>query len=628
MQVIGTAGHVDHGKSSLVEHLTGIDPDRFAEEKRRGLTIDLGFAWVPLPSGREIGIVDVPGHERFIKNMLAGAGGITVCLFVVAANEGWMPQSAEHLAIIDLLAVRTGVIALTKADTVDQEMTELVIDEINANLAGSSLEGAPIVPCSSVTGDGIDRLLETLDRVVASAPRALDLDRPRLWVDRVFTIAGAGTVVTGTLAGGSFEAGAEVEVAPGRRRARIRTVQSHKRAVERISPGNRVALNLAGLEREGAVRGDAIVRPAQWQATRGFDASIRVVGSARLAQMSNAPREARRTPGISPSRRGLAEKGSHLLYVGSAEVPVRLRLYGSGRLEPGKAGFAHLSLRDPLPIGRGDRFVVRDAGRVLTLAGGEVLDPWAGPARREDPARFRLLERLSGAAPPAALAAIVEAAGAIEGREAVVRAGHSGTGLPPGVIPLGRMLASAGHVERLHDALHRALERHHREHPLERGLTREAARDATEVGAEEFDALVALDAGVADEGRLVRLASHRVDLAPEQRRARDALIRDIESAGFSPPPAKELRADPALLRSLVESGELVKVSDFYLTTRQAQEARRRVRAHLEAAGPATVAVIRDLLGTSRKYAVPLCEWLDQTGATRRRGDSRVLGPTP
>ncbi|MDQ3784086.1 MAG: selenocysteine-specific translation elongation factor [Actinomycetota bacterium] len=628
MQVIGTAGHVDHGKSSLVEHLTGIDPDRFAEEKRRGLTIDLGFAWVPLPSGREIGIVDVPGHERFIKNMLAGAGGITVCLFVVAANEGWMPQSAEHLAIIDLLAVRTGVIALTKADTVDRETVGLAIDEIETNLADSSLEGAPIVPCSSVTGDGIDRLLETLDRVVASTPPAPDLNRPRLWVDRVFTIAGAGTVVTGTLAGGSFEAGAEVEVVPDRRRARIRTVQSHRRGVDRISPGNRVALNLAGLEREGAVRGDAIVRPGQWQPTRNFDASIRVVDSARLAQMSNAPRKARRARAIPSSRWGLAEKGSHLLYVGSAEVPVRLRLYGSERLEPGEEGFAHLSLRDPLPIGRGDRFVVRDAGRVLTLAGGEVLDPGARPARRDDPARLRLLERLSDADPPDALKAIVEAAGAIEGREAAMRTGHYETGLPPGLIRLGRMLASSGHFEGLRDDLHRALERHHREHPLERGLPREAARAAAEMGGEEFDALVALDTDVADEGRVVRLAAHRVDLAPEQRRARDALISDIESAGFSPPVAKELRADPALLRSLVESGELVKVSDFYLTTRQAQEARRRVRAHLEAAGPATVAVIRDLLGTSRKYAVPLCEWLDQTGATRRQGDARVLGPNP
>ncbi|MDQ3752414.1 MAG: selenocysteine-specific translation elongation factor [Actinomycetota bacterium] len=628
MQVIGTAGHVDHGKSSLVERLTGIDPDRFAEEKRRGLTIDLGFAWVPLPSGREIGIVDVPGHERFIKNMLAGAGGVTVCLFVVAANEGWMPQSAEHLAIVDLLGVDTGVIALTKADTVDRETIEIAADEIKANLEGSSLEGAPIVPCSSVTGDGIGSLLNMLDGAVASAPSAPDAGRPRLWVDRVFTIAGAGTVVTGTLAGGTFEAGAEVEIAPDTRRARIRTIQSHKRTLERVSPGNRVALNLAGLEREGARRGDAVVRPGQWRPTRSFDACIRVVGAEHLAQMSTASGQVRRPPGSSPGRRGLMEKGSHLLYAGSAEVPVRLRLYGSERLEPGQEGFAHLTLRDPLPVGRGDRFVVRDAGRVLTLAGGQVLDPGAGSARRGDPSRLRLLERLSGAAPAAALVAIVEAEGIIDAHEAGLRAGQHPSDLPPVVVPLGRMLASTRHVDGLLDALHLTLERHHKEHPLEQGLSREAARSAAQLGAEEFDALVALDTLVVDEGRLVRLATHSVDLAPDQKRARDGLFRDIELAGFSPPVAKELHADPALLRSLVESGELVKVSDFYLTARQAQEARRKVRAHLEAVGPATVAVIRDLLGTSRKYAVPLCEWLDQTGATRRQGDSRVLGPAP
>ncbi|MBA3350034.1 MAG: SelB C-terminal domain-containing protein, partial [Actinobacteria bacterium] len=477
------------------------------------------------------------------------------------------------------------------------------------------------------TGDGIGSLLQTLDRVVASSPPVPDLGRPRLWVDRVFTIAGAGTVVTGTLAGGSFDGGAEVEVAPDRRRARIRKIQSHKREVGGVAPGNRVALNLAGLERQGARRGDAIVQPARWQPTRGFDGSIRVVGPERLAQMSHSPRGSWRASGAAPSL-GLGAKGSHLLYVGSAEVPVRVRLYGPDSLEPGEAGFAHLGLRDPLPIGRGDRFVVRDAGRILTLAGGEVLDPGAHPARRDDVSRLRLLERLSGAAPEAALTALVEAAGSIEALEATRRAGHHNGNLPPGVVPLGRMLASDGHVRGLGDALHRALRRHHGEHPLDRGLSREAARGAVGIGAEEFDALVAMDAGVADEGRLVRLATHHVDLAPEQKRARDAVISAIEAAGFSPPVTKDLRADPALLRSLAESGELVKVSDFYLTSRQAQEARRRVRAHLEAAGPATVAVIRDLLGTSRKYAVPLCEWLDGTGATRRQGDSRVLGPTP
>lgn len=359
MHVIGTAGHVDHGKSALVERLTGIDPDRFAEEKRRGLTIDLGFAWLTLPSGEEIGLIDVPGHERFIKNMLAGAGGISLCLFVVAANEGWMPQSAEHLAIVDVLGISSGVVALTKADTLDDGDLDLVRVEIEERLAHSSLAGAPIVACSAITGSGIDELVAEIDRVVAAATLPPDEGRPRLWVDRVFTMAGAGTVVTGTLAGGSLSVGDEVEIAPDRRRARIRTIQTHKRDVPAIPPGDRVALNLAGLERQGAARGNAVVRPGQWRPTQRVDALIRVL-----------PRD------VSGAEHEVSERGAHLLYVGSAETPIRLKLLETDRVRAGESALAQIFLRDQLPLKRGDRFVLRDAGRVLTFGGGEVLDPF------------------------------------------------------------------------------------------------------------------------------------------------------------------------------------------------------------------------------------------------------------
>ena len=309
MHVIGTAGHVDHGKSTLVTRLTGIDPDRFEEEKRRGLTIDLGFAWLTLPSGREVGLVDVPGHERFIRNMLAGAGGITACLFVVAANEGWMPQSAEHLTALEVLGVSHGVVALTKSDTVDAETVELARMEAAEHLEGSCLEGAPIVACSGATGEGLDELVDALDAVLAAAPAPLDAGRPRLWIDRVFTISGAGTVVTGTSSGGSFAAGDEVETSPVSRRARIRTVQSHKKEVASIGPGNRVALNLAGLDRGAAARGDAVVRPGQWRPTNEVDAIVRIPA----AHITGHGTE-------------LTEKGSHLLYAGSAETRVHVRL--------------------------------------------------------------------------------------------------------------------------------------------------------------------------------------------------------------------------------------------------------------------------------------------------------------
>lgn len=608
MHVIGTAGHVDHGKSTLVQRLTGIDPDRFAEEKRRGLTIDLGFAWLPLPSGHEIGIVDVPGHERFIKNMLAGAGGISVCLFVVAANEGWMPQSAEHLAILDVLGVSSGVVALTKADIVDQDTLELAVAEIEEHLEPSSLRGAPIVACSALTGAGIDELVIAIDKAVQDAPLAEDLARPRLWIDRVFTIAGAGTVVTGTLAGGSLEVGGEIEIAPEGRRARVRTIQSHMKEVRHIAPGNRVALNLAGLERHSTRRGDAVVRAGQWRPTTVVDALVRVLPLWATGRAHE-----------------LTEKGAHLLYAGAAETPVRLKLLGADKLESGQKGYAELYLRDPLPLARGDRFVLRDAGRILTFGGGEVLDPLPKPTRRSDKARVELMEKLNGALPAQALEALVVAEGSLRVADALLRSGAEEP--PASVVRLGDLLMAEAQVARLATAVRDALAVHHRERPLERGMRRASLRAATGLQAEVFDALVASLADVVEEETLVRLASHSVELAPQQQRARADLISRIEGAGFTPPLAKEL-GEEALLRALVEAGELVRIGDFYLTRGQAHEARKRVRDHIEEHGPVTVAAIRDLLGTSRKYAVPLCEWLDQTGATQRRGDVRVLGPKP
>jgi selenocysteine-specific elongation factor len=609
MHVIGTAGHVDHGKSTLVQRLTGIDPDRFEEEKRRGLTIDLGFAWLTLPSGLELGIVDVPGHERFIKNMLAGAGGITVCLFVVAANEGWMPQSAEHLAVLDVLGVRAGVVAVTKADAVDAEMLELAVAEVEEKLEPSTLRGAPIVPCSGVTGDGLDRLVAKLDRIVQATPPAPDLGRPRLWIDRVFTISGAGTVVTGTLAGGAFTAAQEVEITPEGRRARIRAIQSHKKEVERIGPGNRTALNLVGLERQGAERGNAVVEARRWRPTKRIDAEVRVL-------------EAR----ISGREHELSEKGAHLLYAGAAETPVRVKLLDRDVIASGESGFAQLYLRDPLPLARGDRFVLRDAGRVLTFGGGTVLDPLPEFAKRGDRERLSLLEHLRNADGAHALSALIAAKGSIVRAEAALRAGTDS--VTDEILVLGDSLVSANHFERLRDRVVSALDAYHSGHPLETGMPRETLRAAIGLDPGDFDALVGrLDEVVAEEAT-VRLVSHGVSLSPEQERARDELVGTIESSGLTPPLTKELDVDADLLQSLTRSGELVRIGDFHLTRRQAENARARVREAIGSRGPLTVSDIRDLLGTSRKYAVPLCEWLDQTGATIRKGDTRLLGPHP
>jgi len=610
MQVIGTAGHVDHGKSALVRRLTGIDPDRFAEEKRRGLTIDLGFAWLQLPSGREVGLIDVPGHERFIKNMLAGAGGISVCIFVVAANEGWMPQSAEHLAILDVLGIRHGVAAVTKSDTVDEETLGIATQEVAEQLTPSTLSEIPVVACSVATGHGLDRLVAHLDASVQAAPEAVDSGRPRLWIDRVFTIAGAGTVVTGTLAGGSLSAGDEVEVSPEGRRARVRAIQSHRKDVPRIGPGNRVALNLAGLGRQGALRGDAVVLPEQWRPTARIDARVRVSDRSILGTDYE-----------------LTEKGAHLMHVGSAETPVRIRLLDIARLGPGEQGFAQIHLRRPLTLGRDDRFVLRDAGRALTFGGGRVLDPLPAPARGRDDARSSVLAALADATGAGALGALVAAEGSIDARAAMFRAASAE--IPAGVTRIGDLLVAEERIASLARAVRTALEQHHQQHPLERGMAREAVRAHTGLEPSAFADLVAILDTVVEEGALLRLSAHTVSLAPAQERERGRLVAELDASGFTPPLPSALGVDDALVRALTARGELVRIGgDFYLTAGRASEARRLVRDRIEIEGPVTVAQIRDLLGTSRKYAVPLCEWLDSTGATRRRGDVRMLGPNP
>ena len=361
MNVVATAGHVDHGKSTLVLALTGMDPDRFAEEKERGLTIDLGFAWTTLPSGRELAFVDVPGHVRFLKNMLAGVGAVEACLFVVAATEGWKPQSEEHLRILELLGVRHGMVALTKVGLVDGETRELARLELADMVAGTFLDGAEVVEVDAPAGEGVGDLRAALDRLLDVVPAAADRGRPRLWVDRVFAVRGSGTVVTGTLAGGPLAVDDELVVCgrtggPGGRKVRVRGLQSLQQAQVRVAPGSRVAVNLSGVARDELARGDALVRPRQWRPTRTFDASLRT-----LAALSH----------------DVGRRGAFQLYVGSGEHPVQLRVLGPGAakgIAPGDEGLVRLRLPVAVPLLPGDRFILRESGRDETVGGGEVLD--------------------------------------------------------------------------------------------------------------------------------------------------------------------------------------------------------------------------------------------------------------
>ena len=351
MRVVATAGHVDHGKSSLVEALTGTNPDRLEEELSRGLTIDLGFAHTTLPSGAGISFIDVPGHVRFLGNMLAGVGGVDACMFVVDAAEGWKPQSEEHLRILELVGLAHGIVALTKSDLVDNEWCQLQELDIRDRLAGSFLADAPIVPVSATTGNGLDELRAALDVLVQHAPAAIDRGRPRLWVDRVFAAKGSGTVVTGTLTGGTLQTDQQVSVAA--RDVRVRAVQSHGQNLTSIGPGNRVALNLVGIDHTELQRGDAVVTREHWRPTSRFDASLDV---------------------LSALRHQVTRRGAYLAYIGSGEFPAKLRVLGHEGIAPGGTGLVRLHLATQLPLVPGDRYVLRESGRDETVGGGEVLD--------------------------------------------------------------------------------------------------------------------------------------------------------------------------------------------------------------------------------------------------------------
>jgi selenocysteine-specific elongation factor len=602
---VATAGHVDHGKSSLIVRLTGIDPDRWAEEKRRGLTIDLGYAWCALPSGREIGFVDVPGHERFIRNMLAGVGPVPLVLFVVAADEGWKPQSEEHLAILDVLGVDHGVVALTKRDLVDAETLAIAEREVEERLAGTTLERAPVLPVSSSTGEGIDELRAALDAMVGAAP-TLPPSRVRLFVDRVFTIRGAGTVATGTLTGGCLAVGDEVGVEPLDRRARIRSLQTHRRSEDRACPVARVAANLVGVERNDLERGDVITEPARWRPTTSFDVQLRAV--------RDLP-----TP--------ITSRGAFKVYAGAKEADARVRFLGASRLDPDTPAFARVRTSAPLVLAVGDRLVLREAGRRQTVAGGLVLDVAPGKAAS---APARLSARLT--APPADLPALVVQergampaddvprlvgasadASTVVGRWAVapeVREASAAT-----VIAMlqdlhaGDPLAAGAPLDEVRARVASTLRRMHA--PTDRGLVDEMLDDMAAAGTIERTAAV------------VRMAGHRVSLDEHDADAR-RLLEAIGGDHASRPPSVAELETAGVARSVVEAavsaGLAVRVSrELVFTPELVARAEGVVRGSRDGI---TVSAFREALDTSRKYALPLLEHFDRTGVTRREGDLR------
>ncbi len=565
--VISTAGHVDHGKSTLVMALTGTNPDRFAEEQERGLTIDLGFGSTQLPSGRTIAIIDVPGHVRFLKNMLAGVGAVDACLFVVSAVESWMPQSEEHLRILQLLDVTHGVVALTQVDLVDKETLELAQLDVAEHLEHSFLADAPMVPVDSISGAGLDELRAALDQVLDDTPQAADTGQPRLWVDRAFAAKGSGTVVTGTLTGGSLKIDDELLVEPGARPVRVRAIQSLHRSTKSITPGNRVALNLSGLSHDQVRRGDVIVRAGQWHKTKVFDASLRV-----LDDLDHS----------------VSRRGAHVAYLGSGEHSAALRVLGPEELAPGSSGFVRLRLASAYPMLPGDRFVLRESGRSETIGGGEILDI--------DP-----VTRAADAKPDRSVDRVITERGWVTSDQLFLLTGERREPT------IGDWVVD----NEIFDAARTSL--------------KERVESATGLGlplAELDDrhrSLIDFIDDIAIDGTHVRV----IDAA-------DALkdhpfLAALDASPFSPPSSDIY--DRAEVRELVRRGLVVQTNGLYFSAAAIAQG-ADLLADLLAARPegVTVSDIREIWVTSRKFALPLLAHFDATGVTRRRDDMRIGGP--
>lgn len=629
MRVIGTAGHVDHGKSTLVAALTGIHPDRLKEEQEREMTIDLGFAWMSLPGGETVGIVDVPGHRDFIENMLAGVGGIDAVLFVVAADEGVMPQTREHLAILDILQIESGLIALTKMDlAADPDWLEMVTADVREAVRGTVLENAPVIPVSAKTGQGVPELIRAVEECLAEKPPRPDLGRPRLPVDRVFTVAGFGTVVTGTLIDGQFKLGEEVEILPAGVKGRVRGLQTHKKKEQSAVPGSRTAMNISGVDVDEVRRGDVIAHPGRYRPTGLLDVHFRLLADA------SAP---------------LKHSSDVKFFVGSSEVQARVRLLGTEELRPGEQGWLQLELREPVVVVRSDRYILRRPSPAETLGGGSVVDPY--PKRRHR--RFAgeviaQLEALMRGSPGEVLAQAFLALGYASIKDAVTRSRLGTTQAQAAIAELAEsaqlVVLEPGAVSATSDLLAVAAGRwavdsqkaqgevqsYHRAYPLRRGMPREELKSRLKMQSRLFNAAVRqwVGQGLLEERvALVALPGHKVVFSAQQQAQVERLLAKFAAEPYATPSVKEAQAEVGedVYQALLEIGKLAQVSPEVVFRKEDYDHLvALVNEHFAKEPTLTVAQLRDRLNTSRKYILGFLEHLDSAGVTVRDGDFRKL----
>ena len=614
MFVIGTAGHIDHGKSLLINALTGIDPDRLREEKERGMTIDLGFAWMKLPGGQEVGIIDVPGHERFVKNMLAGVGGIDLALLIVAADEGVMPQTREHLAILDLLDIAKGIVVITKKDLVDEELLSLVKLEAEELIKSTTLAVAPVVAVSAVSGDGLPELVSSIDRVLSTAAPRKDIGRPRLMIDRAFTISGSGTVVTGTLIDGSLSVGQEVEVVPEGLKARLRGLQSHKARIDVANPGSRVAANLTGVATSQLERGYVLTSPGWLAPTVRVDVKLRMLSGLKHPLRHNAV--------VS-------------FFTGAAEVTAKVHLLEREKLDSGDISWAQLALAEPVALVKGDRFIIRSP--MDTLGGGLIVSSHAPRHRRFRPSVIQSLKIRAEGGVEDVVAAMLEAnqplaleklavqcnlatdeahvvAGELIRKGSVVAVGQGGQQLLFTESGWGRLTKKAEAIA----------ENYHRRFPTRSGMSQGELSSKLGIlpNSPSLRKLFA-DGVLTEEGAVVRLPSYQVQLSQQQQAKIDSFLNTLNKNPYSP--SSDITLESDLLNLLIEQRQVVKVSDgVFFSASAYSEMVDKVIAYARSKGKVTLAEVRDMLGTSRKYAQALLEYMDEKKLTRRIGDERVL----
>jgi selenocysteine-specific elongation factor len=614
MYVIGTAGHIDHGKSALIQKLTGIDPDRLREEKQRGMTIDLGFAWLKLPGGNEVGIIDVPGHEKFIKNMLAGVGAIDLALMVIAANESVMPQTREHLDILNLLGIDRGIVVITKKDLVNEEMLALVRMEVEETVKDTFLQDAPVMEVSAVTGEGLDKLIETIESLLNTIEPAVNLNKPRLFIDRVFSIAGAGTVVTGTLIGGELSVGEEVQILPTDLKARIRGLQMHKKKLEKIGPGSRTAVNLVNIAPDQLERGNIIVRPGWLIPTDRFDV--------RLQILKNAGKP-------------LYHGSIVTLFTGSTETPAKLYLLDKEKVEPGESELAQFSVEMPVMVLKGDHYIIRSS--VDTIGGGTIIFPHAKRHRHNRKEIIRRLNMMESGnisdviisflefKQPARLNRMLVECNLIETE---VKTALSVLTKEGRIVSIGQgesaLIYTTTGWENLVQKAQEIVKNYHKKYPARSGISKGELN--SKLGFESNSPLLRrlFDDGILiEDAATVRIPSHKIEFTGKQMDEINNFMEQLNKNPYSP--QVDIELDKDIINQLIEQQKIIKVGDGVIFSRPAyDEMVDKIIQKIKANGKITLAEVRDIFETSRKYAKGLLEYLDEKKITRRVGDERVL----